>query len=103
MGGMNRQLKSLLMKFQICRDLRDGRVVRRSRESGVDPLFLDYRGRSVPRYGHGQPPHPELLELLSVNRERYANTLRTFLSFRAVLQEIPVHPPADPAMPYWLN
>src|SRR6185503_17264428 len=42
-------------------------------------------------------------ELLASNRERYAETLRTFLRFRTVLQEIPVHPPADPDMPYWLN
>lgn len=100
---MNRLLKSVLLKFELFRDLREGRSVRIKREHGVFLLFLDYEVRSVPRYGHGKPAHAELFEIFNRNRSDYAETLRQFLKFKDKLQQIPVHQPEDLGMPYWHN
>ena len=39
---MNRNLKALLLKFQVFRDLRDGRSLRAEKESGRYAMVLDY-------------------------------------------------------------
>ncbi len=34
-------------------------------------LFLEYKVNFKPRYGHGQPAHPELYNIINENRENY--------------------------------
>ncbi len=51
-----------------------------SRPAGF-AISLDYPVRSVPRYGYGKPPHPQLFELLDRGRSEYADRLKQFLSF----------------------
>ena len=100
---MNAILRALLLRLQAFRDLRDGRVLRQQRESGLYPVFLDYPFISTPRYGHGKPPHRLLFDLLARNRDDYLRTLVEFLRFKRSLEEIPAGKPDDPRRPYWLN
>ena len=96
---MNAFAKSLLLKFQVFRDLREGRELRGRREYGIFPLFIDYEIRSTPRYGHGKSPHPELFEILSAGRVKYAECMVRFLQFKSALETIPLDQPEDPACP----
>jgi hypothetical protein len=66
-------------------------------------ILLEYPVHSRPRWGHGQPPHPELYALLAEQREAYAQRLRGFLALRAVLTRIPLHAGGDAAEPAWVN
>lgn len=101
---MNQFVKSLLLKFAVFRDLREGRGLRLSREHpGSFPLYLEYEVHSTPRYGYNKPPHPELFEILNANREKYAQILREFLPFKSSLETITLHEPENRDMPYWLN
>lgn len=100
---MNEFVKSLLFKFQVFRDLREGRKLRGEREQGLFPLFIDYELRSTPRYGHGKAPHPELFEILNADRNKYAESLGKFLQFKCALETIPLDQPEDLSMPYWRN
>lgn len=97
-------LRSLLLRFQIFRDLQEGRAQRRNRDEGVAlPVVPDYAFRSFPRYGYGREPHNALREMLARRRHAYADTLRRFLAFKQDLQEIPLDPPPDPGVPHWRN
>jgi hypothetical protein len=101
---VNQLLKSLLLKLPVFQDLRDGRELRRKRDSKVAfPIFVDYEVHPAPRYGYGKPPHAELFQLLNANRERYAKTLLEIFEFTAQLRDIPAHAPEDTGAPYWLN
>jgi predicted O-methyltransferase YrrM len=97
-------IRSLLLRFQIFRDLREGRQLRAHRESRTAfPILVDYEVRATPRYGYGRPPHPELLALLNADRRKYAETLYGFLPFRSPLGQIPLQQPPESRTPYWLN
>lgn len=98
---MNQLVKSLLLKFQLFRDLREGRALRAM--SRASPLFLDYEVHSIPRYGYGKPPHPELFEMLNTNRGKYAEILHQFLQFKSHLAAIPICQPESSETPYWGN
>jgi hypothetical protein len=100
---MNRNLKALLLKFQVFRDLRDGRSLRAEKESGRYAMVLDYPFSSVPRYGHGKPAHRQLSEIFGRHRSDYLRRLIAFLPFKPSLEEISVQRPDDPKAPYWLN
>jgi len=98
-----RALKALLLKFQLFRDIREGRTQRLRMASRSFPIFLDYPPQPVPRYGYGKPPHGGLSEILNRKRQEYAQTLTEFLLFKADLQKIPLDKPDEPRAPYWLN
>lgn len=101
---MNQFVKSVLLKFQVFQDLREGRGLRQSRERpGSFPIYLEYEVHSTPRYGYNKPPHPELFEILNASRGKYAEILRQFLQFENCVQTIPINKPEDPDMPYWHN
>ena len=51
-------------------------------------LFLEYNVDFKPRYGHGQPPHHKLYEIIDAHRETYADTLRLMLQYRDNLHTI---------------
>lgn len=64
---------------------------------------LGYPLRSVPRYGHGTPPHPILFEIINRNRAAYETTLRQVLSLKEGLLAIPCSNPVDSPEPCWIN
>ncbi len=43
-------------------------------------LFLEYKVKLKPRYGHGLPAHPELYKILNANRETYRKLLKKALA-----------------------
>jgi hypothetical protein len=97
-------LRSFLLRFQIFRDLREGRELRRQgHPRTVFPILLDYEVRSRPRYGYGHPPHQELFDLINAGRRTYADILQGFVQFRSQLELISIHLPNDPESPYWHN
>lgn len=70
---------------------------------GHQPVFLDYPVKAIPRYGHGNPPHPELSVLLAEGDRQYAEKLSQFLSFAEALRRIPLKQPSDSMEPCWIN
>lgn len=44
-------------------------------------LHLDYRVSPKPRFGHGKPAHPILLDLINQHRNSYHDLLENFLSY----------------------
>lgn len=57
-----------------------------------------------PRYGYGQPPHPEMDALLRAGHERYRALLTQFCEYRGGLEKISVvdHEPWH-TQPFWKN
>ena len=51
-------------------------------------LFLEYKVDMKPRYGHGQPAHKELYEIINANRGLYKEFLETALSYKDKIQKI---------------
>ena len=43
-------------------------------------LFLEYKVKLKPRYGHGLPAHPELYKIIDANRETYRKLLKKALA-----------------------
>ncbi|HEU4941080.1 MAG TPA: class I SAM-dependent methyltransferase [Candidatus Eisenbacteria bacterium] len=70
---------------------------------GHQPVFLDYPVRPAPRYGHGRPAHPELLQLLEGGRARYRNLLERMAGLGDAMARIPVRPEAGSMEPAWVN
>lgn len=70
---------------------------------GRQVLSLNYPFTPRARWGHGQPPHPELYELIGRRRSEYAGTLKGFLDYAEPLRAIAVDEPASPAEPNWLS
>jgi len=67
-------------------------------------ITLDFPFRSIPRYGYGKPPHPELYDLINSNRNNYRNILGKFLGFKEQFLRISnVELPAETTEPYWIN
>lgn len=51
-------------------------------------FHLEYKVEPKPRYGHGSPAHPLLLELINKNRSIYEDLLTSFLQHIDKIQEI---------------
>lgn len=51
-------------------------------------LFLDYKVKFQPRYGHGKPAHPELLSIIDANRSDYENWIYRALTYKKNFLEI---------------
>ncbi len=64
-------------------------------------LFLEYHVNFQPRYGHGQPPHELLYNIINENREHYATFLKTALNYSPVFQAISKEEAGT--APHWLN
>jgi hypothetical protein len=67
-------------------------------------IALDYPPSAScgPRYGHGRPPHPRLLELFRRCDATFERCLRSFLRYADELRRIEVQS-ADPLEPSWIN
>jgi hypothetical protein len=67
-------------------------------------LFLEYKVSFKPRYGHGMPAHPRLLEIIEANREIYGDWMHKILAQREPLQSIKkLNAETDPTQPGWNN
>jgi hypothetical protein len=67
-------------------------------------LFLEYKVAFRPRYGHGQPPHPELYRLIDRHRAAYRACLTEFLGHRAAIAQFrDAKIETDPTQPVWNN
>jgi hypothetical protein len=67
-------------------------------------LFLEYKVKFQPRYGHGLPAHPELYDIIDANRETYEKLLRKALRYKKNIWMIrDSKTETDPAKPAWNN
>lgn len=67
-------------------------------------LFLEYKVDLKPRYGHGNPPHPELNKAISENRDVYRDFLERSLKYSDNLQTIrEAEVETGPVAPVWNN
>ncbi len=67
-------------------------------------LFLEYKVSFKPRYGHGLPAHPRLLDIIEANREEYAAWMQKIIRHSGNLQEIKkLSDQTDPSQPGWNN
>ena len=67
-------------------------------------LFLEYKVTFKPRYGHGLPAHPRLLDIIDANREEYAGWMEKIMAHAPHLQAIKkLHAETDPSQPGWNN
>jgi len=67
-------------------------------------LFLEYKVKLKPRYGHGLPAHPELYNIIDANRETYKKLLRKALSNKKNIWLIrDSKEETDPVLPAWNN
>lgn len=67
-------------------------------------LFLDYKVDFKPRYGHGNPAHPELLKIINANREDYKGLLQKAISYKNNIWSIrESKSERDPNKPAWNN
>ena len=69
---------------------------------GFQNLFLEYKVKFKPRYGHGSPPHPLLYEIISKNDNLYRDYLNKALSLKESIWEIRVNP-ENKISPNWNN
>lgn len=51
-------------------------------------LYLEYGIQPRPRYGHGQPVHPELYAILNRGREDYARRIQSFKPYLPNLRQV---------------
>lgn len=75
--------------------------VDRTTEDGLT-VSLDYPVVPTPRYGYGQPAHPQLYSVISRGRDAYETLLRGFLALERDLLRIPLDS-ERPDEPYWHN
>lgn len=72
--------------------------------AGPFTIRLDYAVKPRPRYGYGNPPHPQLTEILTHNKPLYQATLRSFAGLVEHLVKIPVSADTShPVRPHWNN
>lgn len=65
-------------------------------------IVLEYPMKSMPRYGHGNPPHQMLYRIIDENRAVYKENLKGFLKFKTELLRIDATGP-DTEKPVWIN
>lgn len=67
-------------------------------------LFLDYKVDFKPRYGHGQPAHPELLNIIERQRGEYKLWLERMMKYQDQFHQIvDAKLEKDAKMPSWNN
>lgn len=67
-------------------------------------VFLDYKVRFSPRYGHGKPAHPGLYDVISSRNDTYRDFLEKALAYKENLQQIrPAGKEANASLPAWNN
>ncbi|MDD4149027.1 MAG: class I SAM-dependent methyltransferase [Bacteroidales bacterium] len=67
-------------------------------------LFLEYKVDFKPRYGHGKPPHQELLKIIDSNRNNYKDLITKSLSLKESIWTIQdSKTETDSTKPSWNN
>lgn len=67
-------------------------------------LFLEYKVKFEPRYGHGKPPHGELYRLINQGREGYADQLVRMTAYKEKIWTIKdAEKETDTTYPTWNN
>lgn len=67
-------------------------------------LFLEYRTNFEPRFGHGKPAHPELLQIIENHREIYKENLEKTKKYHTRLQQLcKSSAQTNPDLPAWNN
>jgi len=67
-------------------------------------LYLEYKVDFKPRYGHGKPAHPDLLEIIEANRGTYKKLLQKALLYKKNIWSIRDSKiESDPVKPVWNN
>lgn len=67
-------------------------------------IFLDYQVDPRPRYGHGQPVHPQLLNLVEAHRDDYVTLIKIILSYKESLWKLrKADAETNPELPVWNN
>ncbi|MBX9852461.1 MAG: class I SAM-dependent methyltransferase [Cytophagaceae bacterium] len=51
-------------------------------------LYLEYKVKLQPRYGHGKPPHKQLYDIINTNRSKYEKLLQYALEYKSQIQSI---------------
>lgn len=51
-------------------------------------LYMEYPVQFSPRYGHGNPPHGQLYEIIQANRQTYSDLLQEALNYTSVFHGI---------------
>jgi len=67
------------------------------------PIMIEYPMDPLPRQGWGKPTHDRIRELLDRSREKYIETMKSYMSLRDVISNIPFEQSDDPAEPCWHN
>lgn len=80
------------------------RKIYRTLSPKFQKLFLEYKVKFEPRYGHGKPPHEKLYAIINLGRKRYEKLLHDFLANHGNLKTLQLKSLAgkesDPA---WVN
>ena len=71
-------------------------------DSGGQVITLDYPVDPIPRYGYGQPAHPQLLSMFEAKRDQFREMLDRIESYRDDLLKIPAVP-SNELSPSWIN
>lgn len=68
-------------------------------------IIFDYQPQLEPRYGHGFPAHPGLLQLIEKNQDTYIDWMNKALPHLAQFQSLSLNPSQDNKnqQPYWVN
>lgn len=67
-------------------------------------IFLEYKVDFKPRYGHGLPAHPRLLDIIEANRAEYADWMHKILGKSGRIQTIKkLDDERDLSQPGWNN
>jgi hypothetical protein len=57
----------------------------------------------VPRWGYGNPPHPQINEALARRRTDYSETLSEFAQHVELMASIPMYGDTESSTPFWKN
>jgi hypothetical protein len=67
-------------------------------------LFLEYKVKFQPRYGHGKPPHTELNNIINSNRDAYKYLINKALNYKETIWKIKDSKnETDSSKPKWNN
>ncbi|QBQ54504.1 class I SAM-dependent methyltransferase [Nitrosococcus wardiae] len=99
----SRAFKRLSEKSNFIQWLYAARQLRWELNAGQYPIYIDYPINPMPRYGHGNPPHKLLYELLKNNSLKYEETINKFALYREYLCSISMEQPINSFEPFWRN
>jgi hypothetical protein len=66
-------------------------------------IVLDYPIHPRPRFGHEQPPHPQMDAIIRAGTDRYRARLEAIVAMQPWLLKIPVEDTGDLTAPFWRN